>query len=78
MTFSDILKAAHAYARDERRRAANRGESFNYREAFAEGMKSVYATQRAAPVTTGFRVVEPWYKRQMWTYQKGPAGWVTL
>lgn len=77
MTRSDILKAAHECARDERRRAANRGESFNYREALADGIKAVHASLRAAPVTTGFRVVEPWYKRSMWS-QHRPIGWVRL
>jgi len=71
MTFSEILKAAHVVAKHERKYHAS------YHAALGEGMKAVYASLRAGPVTTGFQVIEPWYKRQMWSQQR-PAGWVTL
>jgi hypothetical protein len=67
MTRSEILKAAHEVARRERRYFAT------YREALAEGLKAVHATLRAAPVTCGFQIREPWYKRTVWE-QRG-AGW---
>jgi len=71
MTRSEILKAAHEVARRERKYCES------YREAMAEGLKAVYASLRAAPVSTGFQVIDPWYKRQTWCPQR-PAGWVTL
>lgn len=71
MTRSEILKSAHAVAKRDRRLYGS------YREALADGIKAVHAGLRRGPVTTGFRVVEPWYKRQMWSQQR-PVGWVTL
>lgn len=71
MNRSEILKAAHEVARRERKYYGS------YREAMAEGLKAVYATLRAAPSSTGFQIVEPSYKRRMWS-QHRPVGWVTL
>lgn len=77
MTVSEIMKMAHQMTRDERRRAANRGEAFCYRTMFAEMLAAAYVNAKRAPVTTGFFIKEPWYKRQMWVSQRS-AGWVTL
>lgn len=71
MTRSEILKQAHEVARRDRRLYES------YRAALADGIKAVHASLRRGPVTTGFQIVEPWYKRQMWVSHR-PAGWVTL
>jgi len=71
MTFSEILKAAHEVARRERKYHPS------YHAALSEGMKAVYATLRAKPSSTGFQIIEPSYKRRMWSRHR-PAGWVTL
>lgn len=71
MTFSEILKAAHVVAKRERKYHAS------YHAALGEGMKAVYASLRAGQPETGFQIVEPSYKRRMWS-QHRPVGWVTL
>lgn len=68
MTQSDIMKAAHEVARRERKYCGS------YREAMAEGIRAVYSTLRAKPTNAGFQIVEPFYKRAM--YSNGQ--WVTL
>ena len=72
MTNSEILKSAHKSAREFRLLYPS------YREAFAEFLKVIYADVRnpPPPVTTGFQVIEPWYKRNM--YVPATGQWVTL
>lgn len=72
MTNSEILKSAHKQAREFRRLYSS------YREAFADFLKTIYADLRnpAPAVVTGFQVVEPWYKRNMYNPRTGQ--WVAL
>lgn len=72
MTNSEILLSAHKSAREFRRLYPS------YREAFAEFLKVIYADTRnpPAPVVTGFHVVEPFYKRNM--YVPATGQWVEL
>jgi hypothetical protein len=72
MTNSEILKSAHKSAREFRRLYPS------YREAFADFLKAIYADIRnpPAPVVTGFQVIEPFYKRNMYDPRTGQ--WVSL
>lgn len=72
MTRSEILLSAHKQAREFRRLYPS------YREAFADFLKTIYADIRkpAASVVTGFQVIEPFYKRNMYVPTTGQ--WVML
>lgn len=71
MTRSDFLKFAHSIAKG--RSVAFYG---SYHKALSAVMRELYA-QGYHKGGNSFQVIEPSYKRRMWSQQR-PAGWVTL
>lgn len=71
MTRSDFLKFAHSIAKG--RSVAFYG---SYQKALGAVMRELYA-QGYHKGGNSFHVIEPSYKRRMWSQQR-PAGWVTL
>lgn len=71
MTKSEIFRSAHKQAKETRLLYSS------YAEAMAEILQAIYRDLRNPPAPVGgFQIVEPWYKRRMWSQATGQ--WVTL